>query len=237
MELPPDVAEQVGRLNRILRSQRTLSTKLEAVAQLVQRIVPGCDGASVALVVGDATITGASSSQLAIEADMVQYRHDEGPCLSAVDDRSTVRIDLVSHDERFEHFAPGAIEVGVESVLSIPLMSGDEGVGSINLYSTRPGAFSEQAPGLIGDLAEYATSLIVGSTLYESTVDLLARLVEVIDDSDQVAIAIGILVVRDHLTSVQAWEQLSSVAEEHGESVIEAARRLIGRFERRGEDP
>jgi GAF domain-containing protein len=201
------------------------------VAELAQRTLPGCDGASVALVVEEATFTGASSSQLAIEADMVQYRQDEGPCLRAVDEASTVRIDLLADDERFEHFAPAAIDVGVESVLSIPLETDGVVVGSINLYSSRPNAFADDDAARIAPLSEYATSLIAASSLYESTVDLLERLVEVVDDAAQVEIAVGVLIVRRDMTASEAWDHLTGLAATSGTSIIDTARRLVDEHE------
>lgn len=235
-ELPPDVAERIGKLNDLLRSQRILSTKLEAVAELVHHVLPQCDGASIALIVEEATFTGASSSQMAIEADMVQYRHGEGPCLSAADEASTVRIDLLSHDERFEHFAPGAIDVGVESVLSIPLVTGDVVVGSMNLYSSQPEAFSDEDEARIAHLCTYATDLIVASQLYASTVHLLERLVEVVDDAAQVEIAVGVLIVRRDMTAAEAWEHLSDMAASSRTSVVEVARGLVTEHEEQQED-
>jgi transcriptional regulator with GAF, ATPase, and Fis domain len=231
MELPRDLRDDLERLNRLLTSQRVLSTKLEAIAELVQRVVPGCDAASIAMIVEESSLTGASSSQLAIEADLVQYQQGEGPCLTAAQGGSTVRIDALHHDERFEHFAPGAIEVGVESVLSVPLSSDGEVVGSINLYSTTAHAFSDDVPGLIADLSSYAVALIVGSSVHEATVDVLARLIEVIDDSAQVEIAIGLLIVRRNMSAGPAWEHLQALATDAGVSIVERARALIAEHE------
>lgn len=236
MDLPPDVAQRIGRLNELLRSQRVLTNKLAAVADLAQLALPDCDGASIALIVEEATFTGASSSQIAIEADMVQYRHGEGPCLSAVDEASVVRIDLLSHDERFEHFAPEAMEIGVESVLSIPLLEGEVVVGSMNLYSSKPAAFSGDAADQVAHLSAYATGLISGSHLYRSTGNLLQRLMEVVDDSAQVEIAVGVLIVRQDMTASQAWEHLMDLAAASGASIIATARQLIDDHERQHRD-
>lgn len=73
MKLPKELLPQVERVNRLLATQQTMPHKLEAIAEVIERTVPGVDAAAVALVVEEATITGAASSQLAIEADLVQY--------------------------------------------------------------------------------------------------------------------------------------------------------------------
>lgn len=235
MDMPEDVRERLEQLNRLLGTQRILSAKLEAVAEVVHRVVPGCDAVSVTLIVEERAITGASSSQLAVEADMVQYQHDEGPCLSAAGERKTVRIDALQHDERFEHFAPGAIGLGVESVLSVPLMAGTAVVGSINLYSRRAGAFPEDTPDRIATIARYAADLITSSPLYDATVEMVERLLEVVDDAAQVEIAVGMLIVRRDMGPAEAWDHLRALASDAGSSIAACARQLIEDQERHPE--
>ncbi|HEX7135558.1 MAG TPA: GAF and ANTAR domain-containing protein [Iamia sp.] len=227
----------IRRLNELFRSQRTLSTKLEAVAELVQRAVPRCDSASFSLIVEEAMVTGASTSQLAIEADLVQYRVDEGPCVSSAREQSSIRIDALQHDERFEHFAPGAVEMGIESVLSIPLGSDEHAVGSLNLYSRERDAFTDDDPDRVSELVAYAVHLIVASLLYEASVDTMARLVEVVHQAEQVEIAVGVLMFSEGLTPAEAWDVLRVRAAEHGESIVECALRLIDEHERSIDHP
>lgn len=237
MELPEEVGRDVRRLDEVFRSQRALATKLEAVTELVERIVPACDAASVSLIVADAMFTGAASSQLAIEADLVQYGVDEGPCLASAEERSVVRIDVLAHDERFEHFAPGAVERGVASVLSIPLGTDERSVGSLNLYSRTPQAFTDETAAPLGDLVAYATDLIAPSPMYEASVEALRRLVETVHLATQVEIAVGMLIVMGGLAPVAAWDRLRDLAAEDGVSIVERARRLVEDHERSLEPP
>jgi GAF domain-containing protein len=236
VDLPRDVGLDLDRLNRLLASQRALPAKLEAVAEIVQRTLPGCDAVSVALIVEEAAMTGAASSQLAIEADLVQYRHQDGPCLEAAGAQATVRIDALEHDERFEHFAPGAIDLGVESVLSIPLLSGDISVGSLNLYSQRSHAFPTDAPEQIAHIAAYAVEVIVESELYASTVDLVQRLVEVVEDAGHVEIAVGALLLLRGMTHEEAWAHLHRLVVESGQSIVECARQVSSEVRGRPDD-
>lgn len=232
MQLPDDVEQDIRRLDELFRSQRTLSTKLEAVADMVQRTVPGCDGASVTLTVEEAMFTGASTSQLAIEADLVQYRVGEGPCVASSEERAAIRIDAVAEDERFEHFAPGAVEAGVESVLSVPLMSDGQAVGSINLYSGVAEGFTDDDPARITDLVAYAVTLITSSSLYEASVATLSRIVEAVQQAGQIEIAVGMLIVLQSLTPAEAWDHLQARAVAEGGSILDQAQALIDAHER-----
>lgn len=232
VELPQEGHRDIARLNELFRAQRTLSDKLEAVTEMVQDLVPGCDAVSISLVVEESMFTGASSSQLAIEADLVQYRTDEGPCLDATAEQATIRVDALAHDERYEHFAPGAIEAGVESCLSIPLMAGAHAVGSLNLYSHAPGAFTGDVSGLVADHVGYAARLISASPFYAASADTLARLMEVMHQAAQVQIVVGMFIFEDGLDPDAAWQRLRELADDEGSSMVEYAQRLIDDHER-----
>lgn len=190
---------------------------------------PGVDAAAVALVVEEATITGAASSQLAIEADLVQYAFNQGPCLLSVERRHPVRIDVLRQDESFEHFAPGAIELGVESVLSVPLVWSGSVVGSFNLYSYKPRAFSDATLDQVQPLAEYAAEVIAHSPLYAAWLDLVDGLMATVTDVDDIHLAVGILLSNGSLDAEAAWNHLRRQALAENASVADVARRLLAR--------
>src|SRR5688572_28905244 len=205
MELPDELRPYLDRVYRLAATQTTLPSKLEAVVEVLKRTVPGCDAVSITLVVEEAAVTGAVSSQLAVEVDLVQYAHDEGPCLTSMAERSPIRIDVLRQDERFEHFAPGAIEAGVESSLSVPLVWAGTVVGSINLYSTEPNAFTDATVTRVAPIAGYAAEVIGGSPLHAASMDLVEGLVTTVKDNDDIQIAIGFLIGAGTPTAAEAW--------------------------------
>ncbi|CAN5491664.1 GAF and ANTAR domain-containing protein [soil metagenome] len=230
MDLPEELQASVTRINRLLATQRTLPAKLEAVAALLALTVPGCDSVSIALVLEGAAITGAASSEVAIEADLVQYETGEGPCLRAAADAVTVRIDVLAHDERWEHFAAGALRIGIESVLSVPLVSNQVVVGSINLYSGTANGLGEEAQQRVAPIADYAASIIAHSPLFAASLDLVDGLLEAVEDRDLIARCIGLLRERDDLTEQAAWSQLRRLALDEGHSIAEMAGRILTDF-------
>lgn len=237
MDLPEEVVRDITRLNELFRAQRTLTDKLEAISEMVRDLVPGCDAVSVSLTVEESAFTGGATSQLAIEADLVQYRTGEGPCLDAAAQQATIRIDALAYDERYEHFAPGAVEAGVESSLSVPLFSDGHAVGSLNLYSRTREAFTDGVPDRIADQVAYAGRLIGRSPFYAASVDTLARLAEVAQQTARVEIAVGMLIFAGGLTPDAAWERLRDLADLDGTSIVEYARSLIDAHERGLEHP
>jgi GAF domain-containing protein len=227
MDLPPRMERELARVNRLLDTQRTMPAKLEALAEVIERTFRNCDSVSIALVVEEQAVTAAASSALAIEADLVQYGYNQGPCLLSVRRRSAVRIDVLGEDERFEHFAPGAIEQGVESVLSVPLWWAGSVVGSINLYSGTRCAFDDGTIDQLRPLCEYAASVIARSPLYAATLDLIDGLAEAITESADVEMGVGVLRETDQLSAEAAFDHLRSLALGSGLSMAEVAREVI----------
>lgn len=229
MDLPRELLPQIERVNRLLATQQTMPHKLEALAEVIERTVPGSDAVSVALVVEGSAVTGAASSQVAIEADLVQYAFNQGPCLLSVKEHRPVRIDLLRQDETFEHFAPGAVELGVESVLSVPVVWSGDVVGSFNLYSHERGAFSDATLDQVRPLADYAAEVIAHSPLYAASLDLVEGLVATVTDVDDIQMAVGMLMRGRSLDADAAWEQLRRQALAENASIADVARRLLAR--------
>lgn len=120
--------------------------------QLVETAV-GCIDADVSAgvtVVRDGhPATVASSDAEAAAYDEVQYGHDNGPCLTAMRTGEAVLVDDLAEDDRFGSYRAAALALGVRSALAFPLDGGDQAIGALNLYATRPHAFGhdEQAGG------------------------------------------------------------------------------------------
>lgn len=61
-----------------------------------------------------------------------------------VPDEATIRIGFAPTDQRFPHFAVGAADQRVLSVLSTPAIDHGSVVGSLNLYSHREEPFEQR---------------------------------------------------------------------------------------------
>lgn len=84
-----------------------------------------------------------STSATAAEADALQYRLDEGPCVDAIENAEFFRSGDVAHDHRWPMWGPRAAELGIGSVLSIRLLSRGRPMGALNLYGDETGGFAD----------------------------------------------------------------------------------------------
>ena len=78
-ELPEESVQRFARVEKLLRTQRTLPARLESVVTIARRTIPNCDVASISLIVEGEPTTSAVSDRLALEIDLVQYQTGDGP--------------------------------------------------------------------------------------------------------------------------------------------------------------
>jgi GAF domain-containing protein len=217
----------MARVSKLVRTQRSLPAKLETVVAIAKRTVPNCHAAGVCLMVDGEPTTAAVTDHLAVEIDLVQYDTGEGPCLAAIEGSNVIRIDVLDQDDRFDHFAPGALAHDVNSILSIPLVARDRTVGALNMYSRSVNAFDAESQAAVQPLAEYAAEVISTSPLYAYSLDMVDGLVESLEDQGVIAQAVGVLMATEQQSLAEATDRLRSLALNGGESMRTAADRVI----------
>jgi GAF domain-containing protein len=226
-DLPPETVEKLTRVTKLLKTQRTLPAQLGAVVDIVKRTVPSCDAAGVSLLIDGEPTSIAVTDRLTIEIDLVQYRTGEGPCLTAMNDGDVVRIDILERDSQFTRFAPGALDRGLQSVLSTPLTANGRNVGALNMYSTTPNAFDERTSAAVQPMVEYAGQAIGSSPLYAYSLDMVDGLVEDLESQAIIEQATGVLMSSQEDTSQDALAQLRDLAMRSGESMRTVAEWVI----------
>jgi putative methionine-R-sulfoxide reductase with GAF domain len=225
--LPEEYDERLHRVMRLVRTQRTLPTQMEAAVALAKRTVPSCDAAGVSLVLTGEPFTAAASDHVVLEVDLVQYATGEGPCLAAIADSNVVRIDLIRADMRFERFAPGALDSAINSVISFPLVTAGRTVGALNLYAYAAEAFDEETEELMAPIVSYVAEALTTSPLYAYSLDLVEGLMASIEERAVIAQATGALMQQNGWTSGEAFDVLRDRALVHGQSLEEAATAVV----------
>jgi GAF domain-containing protein len=214
---------RLARVERALWVDRGIIGKLEAVSALATRLVDGCDRAGMAMDVHGRVQSLAVTDDVVLEVDLVQYDTGEGPCLYAIEHSHIVRLDVLEPDERWKHFAPGALAHGVHSVLSLPIAARGVTIGALNLYSESRDVVRPEVEPLASALAAYAGEVISTSPLYAYSLDLLDEVLDELASRGLVDTAIGIIVSRTGKSPDDALEVLAADAARRGESVRAAA--------------
>ncbi|MDP5181767.1 hypothetical protein QOZ88_03885 [Blastococcus sp. BMG 814] len=103
----PHLGETMSRVARRLQEEHG---DVEAITTAAVGAVPGAHECGITYVIGRTRVEPrAATSDLPREVDRLQDRVGEGPCLDAVFEEETVRVDDVAGDRRWPEFAPGLL--------------------------------------------------------------------------------------------------------------------------------
>jgi len=221
------LTDVASRMSRLLLSRQTVQTVLELLTSLIQETLPATTGTGVTLVDAVGKRTTAASDLVAEQADALQYELEEGPCLTAWRDRRLIRIDDLEQDGRWPRWAPPAAALGLRSVLSAPMIAGDESLGAIKAYSLRPGAYGARDGHLLELFAKQAAVLLTEVRSRQRTERETAGFLEALRDRDILGQAKGVLMGRGAANGDVAYAMLLKDSERSDVTVHEAARRLI----------
>jgi GAF domain-containing protein len=201
-----DVAQGLRDVARSLEAEPDLLHVLGAIVASVTDTVPGAEHAGVSLYERQLLQTVASTSDLTKRINNIEHELDEGPCLQALLDHHSYRIDDMSQDTRWPRFAAAAEAHGVRSMLGYKLFTSGRTLGTLDLYSAKPNAFNAESE-VVGEVfAAHAAIALLGSTQQ-------AEWQTALNSRDTIGMAKGILIQRERLTDVQAFNLLVSTSQ------------------------
>jgi transcriptional regulator with GAF, ATPase, and Fis domain len=225
-----DLSNSLADASKILHTPTThggLERTLETIEDAARHCVPGFDHVGVTVVQGDgAPTTMASTGDLVLEWDNLQYEFDQGPCMDAL---RRERLVLVEHLEQQAHnwprYAPRASEAGVRAQMGVQLQRSGTTLGSLNFYSMAAQTVDPEAPRRAELFATHAAIALA----YARHIEDLTHAHEPIGQ------AVGILMERFEINEEQAMYYLVRVAtaaelqlrEVAGEVVEEVNRRTL----------
>jgi GAF domain-containing protein len=219
--------EALTRLSRALLTERELQHDLDAILAVADATVPGCEGASVTLVIEGKPRTQAAVDRIVVAIDLAQYEAEEGPCLLAAAENRPVIVDRLALDDRFPRFAERAAETGVQSSLSLPVVVDGAVVGSLNLYASVPSAFDASSQDIAAVLATQVGTAVAKSRVLPAGRDVVVSAQEFADEQADIGVAEGMLMVIEQCSVEQAAALLRNAASSEAESLVAIARRII----------
>lgn len=141
-----ELAVRLSESARRLQQQEDPEHTLRAVVGAACTLIPGADGGSISVVVARRHVTSqAASAEIARRVDALQEEIGQGPCLDAVYEQQTVRVDDMRTEQRWPEFSRRAAQAGAGSMLSFQLYVQEDNLGALNLYAHAPHAFDDES--------------------------------------------------------------------------------------------
>jgi GAF domain-containing protein len=224
MEL--DARSLLGLAGIVLDGQH-LEHVLDRVARIAQQTLPGAVEVSLTLMRGDEPFLAASTGPLAADAARVQYERGQGPSIDAARAGLVLRIDDTETETRWPDYTAGAAAHGVRSSLSAPLPIQDELIGTLNAYSTAPGAFPADQVPAAETIASYAAVAVHNARTLVEVSDLARQMTRAMASRAVIEQAKGMLVESRRCGPDEAFAVLTNLSQLTNTKLREVARQMV----------
>ncbi len=218
------LATSLAALARQLEHEHDTAHTLQGIVRTAIDLIPGAQEASISVVSGRRVVVPqAASSEMARKIDAVQTATGQGPCLDAIYEQATVRVPDMANETRWPAFAAKAHGLGAGSMLSFQLFVEGDNLGSLNLFSPEPHAFSEESEHVGLLFASHAAVALADRQAQD-------QLEFALSTRDIIGQAKGILMERHKITGDAAFRLLSQVSQEHNMKLRDVANRVVSDY-------
>ncbi len=208
-----ELAQLFADLGTELLSERGLDGTLELITSRSLKLLPAAQHAAICRGRRGRFETVASTSELPLRVDQIQYDLGSGPCVDAAVQEAVFCTGELETDPRWPEFGRrAAAEHGIHSMLSVRLfLEDDDLVAALNHYSALPGAFDSSDETVAIMLATHASTAMAGARLHEQ----VHHLERALQSNRGIGVAMGVLMSQYKVTQAQAFDLLR-MASQHG---------------------
>jgi GAF domain-containing protein len=164
--------------------------------------------------------TAGPTSPVVREADELQDRLRQGPCVdAAVESRSVVSHD-VARDPRWPAWGPRVARLGLASVLSSELHAGGTRIGALNVYAGRDRQFTHEDVEVGRLLAQHASVAL-------KFVEQIDGLNVALDSRTLIGQAQGMLMERYGIDAEGAFAAMKRVSQDENVRLVTVAKSIV----------
>lgn len=169
---------------------------------------------------GNRVETAAVTDEVVRRADNLQIELGQGPCLEAIDDRTTFVIRDTTTETRWATWCAQVAALGISSVVSVRLFTQAGTIGSINVYGQEPDQFDTDDAVLVAIFAGHA-SVALAAARTES------GLRQAMDGRHLIGLAQGILMERFDLSTEKAFAVLRRYSQDRNMKLRSVAAHVV----------
>jgi signal transduction protein with GAF and PtsI domain len=221
------LARTVGELRATLPRTGDLLVGLGRVVEATRTVV-GVDGTGLTLAHEDGRPRWVAVSDAAMELlEQVQHDFGEGPCLAAFAEDRVVAVEELQSERVWDRLAAVVGQLQVRAVLSVPVRLADQPVGTLDVYVTRPRAWTSGEVEALGALAVATAELVsTGVELANREVEV-AQLRRALTSRVWIEQAKGVLAATEGVSPDAAFQQLRKRARSSSRKVAELAQEVV----------
>jgi GAF domain-containing protein len=223
---PPGARKALDELARLLMAEEETRSVLVRVLGLLTDVLPAGAEASVTVVRDQRPTTAASTGELALRLDDLQYGHGYGPCMDAALSGQFIEITDARNEERWPEYVPALLEHGALSALAAPVPAVPL-AACLNVYSPVAGAFTDHDRREVSEFAAYAGLALTNMDALQDARDQAENMRAAMRSRAVIEQAKGILMERHKLTPDQAFRLLADASMRTHQKVRDLAEHLV----------
>jgi GAF domain-containing protein len=230
MDSNEPVRSGIDALAQFLVGDTSMADTLQRIIDLTAETVPTAKYTGLTMLVDDKVTTSVFSDPDVPEIDQAQYEANDGPCLDAFRDGEVNEIPSTERDDRWPEFSRAALDYGIRSTLSLPLVAGGNSLGALNLYSDHENGFAD------GDhrraaqaMAVQAAVVLANAQAYWDARSLAEHLEEAMKSRATIEQAKGIVIGQSNVDPDTAFEMLRSASQRENRKLRDVAQGLVER--------
>jgi GAF domain-containing protein len=178
---------------------------------------------------GDLQLIASTSEEITL-VEVLQLAGGDGPCLECFRTGEAVTVaDLELEADRWPRFSEETLKLGFRSVHATPLRLRDQIIGTMNLFSTSPGALPPADIAVAQALADVATIGILQERSIRSAHVLSEQLQRALDSRVLIEQAKGVLAALLKTSMDDAFSILRTYARERNLPLRQVAEDVVAR--------
>jgi GAF domain-containing protein len=220
-------------LERSLASLRERSAEdglMRALEQVIAatRDLFGAAGAGLMMIDDQSALNAVAATDEA--GRLLEIRQQEighGPCVDSLTLDQVVSTADLAVDDRWPQLLPELPDRGVRAVLGVPLHANNVAVGSLNVYRNHPGEWDTSEVTALEAYGRLVESLLATALQAHDRGQLAEQLQHALDHRVVIERAIGVVMGRENLGPVDAFNQLRRTARSSERKVADVAAELL----------
>lgn len=220
-----DAAQAFSGLAAVLYRADSYPEVYEQLVRTAVELVPGCDHACITtLSGGQQPVLEATTDEIAAQVDRLEWETKEGPCVDAIMAERFECDPDISKDPTWPQLAARVLrETPVRGMLGYRIFVGVRKVGALNLFSDRPGAFTDEAADGGAVLAAFASVAITAAGQKAEA----RTLREGLASNREIGKAVGLLMATHSIGDDEAFGVLREASTTLNRRLADIARQIV----------
>lgn len=221
MTVDRNLTEALTSAAKEIHAASGMDETLDAIVRSARHSLPGIDHIGITVGHADGRLeTLANTDEKVLDFDRLQYEAGEGPCIYAAAAEVVVRVEKARHEQRWPGFIPGAVAVGLQSMMGVRLHVDDIEMAALNLYST-----SQET--LHDDLEDYAELFATYASLALGRARREDQLTDALVSRRVIGQATGIVMERYTVNEPTAFRYLTRISNDTNTRLRDLAAQVV----------